>query len=80
MRDPTRDCTERAIRSSTAGPFEHKLPAPPSFPHSSSHLNTETGWKFNENSVLLKPAAAAAWSRDRNVLFTYFALRVQAVG
>ena len=28
VRDPTRDCTERAIRSSTAGPFEHKLPAP----------------------------------------------------
>lgn len=53
VRDPTRDCTERAIRSSTAGPFEHKLPAPPSFPHSSFHLNTETGWKFNENSVLL---------------------------
>lgn len=30
--------------------------------------------------MLLKPAAAAAWSRDRNVLFTYFALRVQAAG
>lgn len=55
-------------------------PPKPQPPHSSSHLNEETGWKFNENSVLLKPTAAAAWSKDRNVLFTYFALCVQAVG
>lgn len=80
--DPTRDFTERAIRSSTATLWTQASspPAPSSFPHSSSHLNTETRWKFNENSVLLKPAAAAAWGRDRNVLFTYFSFHVQAVG
>lgn len=54
--------------------------SPPSFPHSSTHINTEIGWKINENSVLFKPAAAAAWSTDRNVLLTYFALCVLAEG
>lgn len=83
VRDPTRDFTERAIRSSTADPFEHKLPAPvapPPPPNSSSHLNTETRWKFNENSVLLKLGAAAAWRRNSDVLFAYFAFHAQAVG
>lgn len=51
----------------------------------SSRLNTDKGWKFNESSLLFKPAAAAAWSRDRDVLFTflfffYFALCVRAEG
>lgn len=79
MRDSTRDCSERAIRSSVAGPFEHKLPAPLT-PYSSSHLNTDKGWEFNENSVLLKPSAAATRGSDRDVLFTYFALCELAVG